>query len=161
MIKQLIAVVIFVLIFINCTIYNENTAETANHKIAKKDTLIPLTKTISLYYGSYNGEMKLWYDLSILNNNSRTKISESNNYEGVGSELFYSLSPNGNYVMVDAIIKGYVYKNDTDSALHENYTCEIIDLKKAKVVLQLQQDCDGFWDKNNQWVSSGGKVVFK
>ncbi|SHM94121.1 hypothetical protein SAMN05444360_12256 [Chryseobacterium carnipullorum] len=33
--------------------------------------------------------------------------------------------------------------------------------KKAKIVQQMQQDCDGSWNKKNQWVSSGGKVVFK
>ena len=105
--------------------------------------------------------MKLWYNLHIINKNKRVKVDGGTEYKGTGSELFSSLSPDANYVVVDAIIKGYVYENEVDSSLHENYTCAIIDLKKARIVKQMQQDCDGAWNKKSQWVSSAGKVIFE
>ncbi|KPE52813.1 hypothetical protein [Chryseobacterium indologenes] len=142
-----------------------NMASPRNHdgqnKTVKKDTLLTLNNNVSLYYASYNKDMKLWYNLYIINKKKRIKIDKGNQYKGTGSELFTSLSPNANYVVVDAIIKDYVHESDKDSTLHENYTCAIIDLKKAKIVKQMQQDCDGSWNKKNQWVSSGGKVVFE
>ncbi|AZA84383.1 hypothetical protein C1637_05945 [Chryseobacterium lactis] len=159
--KQFTTIVLILVICITCG----NTVSHRNHdvqnKTVKRDTIITLNDTLSLYYGSYNNNMKLWYNLYIVKKKKRIKIGKGNEYKGTGSELFSSLSPNANYVVVDAIIKDYVHESDKDSTLHENYTCAIIDLKKAKIVKQMQQDCDGSWNKKNQWVSSGGKVVFK
>ncbi|KMQ64634.1 hypothetical protein ACM46_10310 [Chryseobacterium angstadtii] len=158
--KKITTVLMILMILITCG----NVASSRNHEVQtkteKKDTLIALNNNISLYYASYNNNMKLWYNLYIVNKNKRIKIDKGNKYKGTGSELFSSLSPNANYVVVDAIIKDYVHESDKDSTLHENYTCAIIDVKKAKIVKQMQQDCDGSWNKKNQWVSSGGKVVF-
>ncbi|MGQ7854370.1 hypothetical protein ACUN24_08985 [Pedobacter sp. WC2501] len=130
------------------------------HKTQKADTTIILNDTLSLYYGSYNRTMKLWYNLHIINKKKRLKVGKGTGYNGTGSELFAALSPNAKYVVVDAIIKGYVYQTDQDSSLHENYACAIIDINKATIIKQMQQDCDGAWNKKNQWVSSSGKVVF-
>ena len=126
----------------------------------KKDTLIRLNDTLSLYYASYNKDLKLWYNLSIVNKNDSVRLIKRSDYFGVGSELFHSLSPNAKYAIVDGIIKGYVQESEKDSILHENYTCAIIDLKKIKIISQIQEDCDGSWNAKNQWVSSNGKVVF-
>ena len=161
MMKQLITALIMTVIFINCGVHTSAKLPTDSNKTTKRDTIIPLNKIVSLHYGSYNKDLKLWYNLSIINNKKSTKINKETDYQGVGSELFTSLSPNAKYVVVDSIIKDYVYTSEKDSTLHENYTCSIIDLKNAKIVETLQQDCDGRWDKNNQWISSGGKVVFK
>lgn len=130
------------------------------HKTQKADTTIILNDTLSLYYGSYNRTMKLWYNLHIINKKKRLKVGKGTGYNGTGSELFAALSPNAKYVVVDAIIKGYVHQTDQDSSLHENYACAIIDINKATIIKQMQQDCDGAWNKKNQWVSSSGKVVF-
>jgi hypothetical protein len=105
--------------------------------------------------------MKLWYNLHIINNEKKIKVGKGTEFKGTGSELYSSLSPNAKYVVVDGIIKEYVHESDKDSTLHENYTCAIIDIKKAKIIKQMQQDCDGSWNKKSQWVSSGGKVVFE
>ena len=130
-------------------------------KAENRDTVITLNDTLSLYYASYHPQMKLWYNLHIKTSKKLIKIISGNEYKGTGSELFYSLSPNAHYVVVDAIVKDYVYTNDHDSTLYENYACAIIDLKSAAVIKQLQQDCDGSWNKRNQWVSPTGKVVFE
>lgn len=159
--KKITSILMILVICITCG----NTVSRRDHyehnKTVKKDTLIALNNTLSLYYASYNNNTKLWYNLYIMNKKKRIKVDKGNEYKGIGSELFYRLSPNANYVVVDAIIKDYVHESDKDSTLHENYTCAIIDLKKAKIVKQMQQDCDGSWNKKNQWISSGGKVVFK
>lgn len=158
--KKMISLLTISVIFMTCG----NSVSHRNHgqnKTAKKDTLIPLNDTLALHYASYNSDMKLWYNLSVVKNKKPVKIDQGNEYKGTGSELFASLSPNADYVVVDAIIKGYVHGSDQDSTLHENYTCAIIDLKKAKIIHHIQQDCDGSWNKNNQWVSSEGKVVFE
>ncbi|KAB1231373.1 hypothetical protein [Chryseobacterium viscerum] len=159
--KQFITILMILVICITCG----NTVSHRNHDVqnkkVKKDTLITLNNTSSLYYASYNSDMKLWYNLYIINKKKKIKVGKGNEYKGTGSELFSRLSPNANYVVVDSIIKDYVYESDKDSTLHENYTCAIIDLKTAKIVKQMQQDCDGSWNKKSQWVSSGGKVVFK
>lgn len=159
--KQFTTIVMILVICITCGNTFSHRNYDVQDKTIKKDTIITLNDTLSLYYGSYNSNMKLWYNLYIIKKKKRVKLDKGSEYKGTGSQLFSSLSPNANYVVVDAIIKDYVYESDKDSTLHENYTCAIIDLKKAKIVKQMQQDCDGSWNKKNQWVSSGGKVVFK
>ncbi len=159
--KKIPSIIMILIICITCG----NTASHRDHyvqnKTVKKDTIIRLNDTLSLYYASYNSDTKLWYNLYIVKKKKRIKVGKGNEYKGTGSELFSRLSPNANYVVVDAVIKDYVHESDKDSTLHENYTCAIIDLKKVKIVKQMQQDCDGSWNKKSQWISSGGKVVFK
>jgi hypothetical protein len=159
--KKLTYILMILVIFITCG----NTVSHRNHyaqnQTVKKDTTITLNNNLSLYYASYNSPMKLWYNLHIINNKKKIKVGKGTEFKGTGSELFSSLSPNAKYVVVDGIIKEYVHENDKDSTLHENYTCAIIDIKKTKIIKQMQQDCDGSWNKKSQWVSSGGKVVFE
>ena len=159
--KKCISILMILIIFITCgnTVSHQN--RDVLNKTVKKDTLITLNDTLSLYYASYNSPMKLWYNLHIIKKNKRIKLDNGNGYKGTGSELFSSLSPNANYVVVDGIIKEYVHESSKDSTLHENYTCAIIDIQKAKIIKQMQQDCDGSWNKKNQWVSSAGKVIFE
>lgn len=159
--KKLTFMLMILIIFMTCGNVVSQKHHDGQNKTVKKDTLIALNDNVSLYYASYNSNMKLWYNLHIINKKKKIKVGKGSKFNGTGSELFSRLSPNAKYVVVDGIIKEYVHESATDSTLHENYTCAIIDLKKAKIVKQLQQDCDGSWDKKNQWVSSGGKVVFK
>lgn len=129
--------------------------------IENKDTIIVLNDSLSIYYATYNPSMKLWYNLYIIKNKSRKKLSSDNKYQGVGSELFSSLSPNAKYVVVDAINKDYVFESANDSVLHENYSCNIINLNTAKIIKTMQEDCSGEWNKKNEWISNDGKIIFK
>lgn len=149
------------IIFITCGNFVSQKHQYVQTKTVKKDTLIALNDTLSLYYASYNSPMKLWYNLHIINKKKKIKVGKGSEFKGAGSELFSRISPNAKYVVVDGIIKEYVHESDKDSTLHENYTCAIIDIKNAKIIKQMQQDCDGSWNKKNQWISSGGKVIFK
>ena len=159
--KKITSIIMILIICITCGNTASHRDNYVQNKTVKKDTIIRLNDTLSLYYASYNSDTKLWYNLYIVKKKKRIKVGKGNEYKGTGSELFSKLSPNANYVVVDAVIKDYVHESDKDSTLHENYTCAIIDLKKVKIVKQMQQDCDGSWNKKSQWISSGGKVVFK
>ncbi|CEJ67996.1 hypothetical protein BN1195_00278 [Chryseobacterium oranimense G311] len=159
--KKITSIVMILIICITCGNTVHRQSHYVQNKTVKKDTVIALNDTLSLYYASYNSDTKLWYNLYIIKKKKRIKVGKGNEYNGTGSELFSRLSPNANYVVVDALIKDYVHESDKDSTLHENYTCAIIDLKKVKIVKQMQQDCDGSWNKKSQWISAGGKVVFK
>lgn len=162
MMKKITSILMILIIFITCG----NTVSYRNHDVqqnkkVKKDTIIKLNDTLSLYYASYNSSVKLWYNLHIIHKKKKIKVGKGSEFKGTGSELFSSLSPNAKYVVVDGIIKEYVHESAKDSTLHENYTCAILDIKKAKIIKQMQQGCDGSWNKKNQWVSSDGKVIFK
>ncbi|WP_131368656.1 hypothetical protein [Chryseobacterium luteum] len=159
--KKLTSMLMILIIFITCGNVVSQKHHDGQNKTVKKDTTVVLNNNLSLYYASYNSPMKLWYNLHIINKKKKIKVGKGTEFKGTGSELFSSLSPNAKYVVVDGIIKEYVHESDKDSTLHENYTCAIIDIKKAKIIKQMQQDCDGSWNKKNQWVSSGGKVVFE
>lgn len=89
----------------------------------------------------------------------KTKIYNSN-YSQPYSELNIALSPNHRYMLLDRIEYGFVYINENDSVLHQNYFCDIIDVRNAKIKLSLQSDCDGFWNNKNQFVKPDGKVLF-
>ncbi|WP_143059190.1 hypothetical protein [Chitinophaga arvensicola] len=67
------------------------------------------------------------------------------------------VSPDGSYLAMDHIIMGYVYRSEKDSVYHENYSCVIVDLKKAAVIRYLQSDCDGAWDENRKWISNANR----
>ena len=159
--RSITVIFIFFAICIACqnhAMSHHQTIEKNNFQ--EKDTLIPLNKNISLYFGSYNEEMKLWYNLYIVKNQKKIKLIKGNDYPGFGSELFYALSPNSKFLVLDGVIKDYVFESEKDSVLHENFKCSIIDLEKVKTVRELQQDCDGNWNDANQWIS-GGKVIFE
>lgn len=83
--------------------------------------------------------------------------------EGYDSQNFSSnwikRSPDGSHLVMEGIIKGYVYSGEKDSVLHENYGCVIVDIKRARVVQYLTADCDGSWNKSNEWISNG-RVVY-
>jgi hypothetical protein len=79
---------------------------------------------------------------------------DENNY----SETKINISKSKKYFVLDNIIKGYVYMQN-DSVLHENYTCVIVDIMKAKIVYRMQSDCGGEWNTKNQWIYDN-KVLF-
>lgn len=159
--KTQISILLIILNFISCK--SNNTIQqhiTKNQFTTQRDTLIDLKQNLSLYFGSYHEETKLWYNPYIVKNQKKIKLSIGTDYSGYGSELNYSLSPNSRYLVLDGIIKEYVYENEKDSVLHENYTCSIIDIEKVKSVKQMQEDCGGKWNDKNQWVV-GEKVIFE
>jgi hypothetical protein len=148
--KTILLFSIFALIASSC---GQTTEKQADNDIL----FIELSKNHGLLFLKYDKEMKLWYEPHIVDfrNDDTLKIKNLEN----GFEAFLSVSPNGKYVVIDNIIKGYVYVTETDSILHENYLCAIIDIENAKIIHSMQTDCGGEWDKNNNWIN-GDKIIF-
>jgi hypothetical protein len=99
----------------------------------------------------------MWYSPKLIVN-SDTLVIKDFPLEN-GSELSIKKSPNSNFFVLDNIIKGFVTDETGKEIIHENYTCLIIDVKEATVEQSLQSECDGFWNNQNEWISSD-RVIF-
>ena len=116
-----------------------------------------ITKEYQLGFMSYDREFEMYQKPILKKGKNILKINgydDSNFSDG----NVISISPNNKFIVLDYISKGYVEHNN-EKELYENYFCVIIDLIKHKVVAQLQSDCGGEWNNNNQFVSNG-KIVF-
>jgi len=110
-----------------------------------------------LVFTQFNKEFRLWYSPKLVVNTDTLLIEGLANENG--SELSISKSPNGNFFVMDNIIKGYVEDGNGEKILHENFTCIIVNVKEAKVIQNLQSECDGSWNNQNEWVSADN-IVF-
>jgi len=156
--KTVIIFSIFALIASSCGQTTKKQTTNENSSVCQQDTLIKLSGTHGLLFMKYDNELELWYEPHIIDfRNNDTLEIENLSYEN-GSELYFNVSPNKKYAIIDNIIKGYIETEDGQK-LHENYFCVIIDIEKAKVVETMQSDCSGEWDKNNNWVS-GYEIIF-
>ncbi len=104
----------------------------------------------------FNKEYNLYSNPKILYKGFIKEIKDYNNDNFTSNKI--KISKNKKYLVMDYIIKGYV-QTQNDSILHENYTCILIDIKKSKIILHMQSDCDGNWNYMNQWVSDN-KIIF-
>ncbi|WP_288446874.1 hypothetical protein [uncultured Chryseobacterium sp.] len=124
----------------------------------KKDfPLISIAKDCELGFNEYNKEFNMYQEPFILKSGKKYKIKgyDNANYS-VGQIL--SISPNKRFIVMDYISKGYV-EDGTSKTLYENYLCVIVDVLNRKVVMELQTDCGGKWNKQDRWVNDG-KVIF-
>ena len=92
----------------------------------------------------------------IVHKNEIMEIEDFDENNFTGKQI--KIAMNKKYLVMDYITKGYVY-TEKDSILHENYSCIILDIKKAKIVMQLQSDCSGEWNENNDFISDD-KIIF-
>jgi hypothetical protein len=116
-----------------------------------------VNKDYSIVFLKYDKTYKLYASPRVLWQNKLIKIKDFD--EDNFSDISFNIAPNKKYVVMDNIIKGYV-QTEKDSVLHENYTCIILDVKKAKIVMSMQTDCGGNWNKKNEW-ENDGKLLFK
>jgi len=139
---------------------NENNQKKKNtenlKKTIKRDTLIPLTNDVKLYFHQFDETQKLWKIPKLIKNDKDT-INIKNWDNEWGSELDIRLSPNKRYMVLDAIIKGFL--NNNKEELYENYTCQLIDIYNSKDLDSFQEYCGGEWNKNNEWISNE-EVIF-
>ncbi len=120
--------------------------------------LIPISKNYQLGFRSYNTEFGLYQQPYLVLDGVKRNI------QGYGAETYsggtlLAVSPDKRFIVMDAIIKGYV-EEGTTRRLHENYFCVIVDVRRQKVVWQMQSDCSGSWNAANEWVN-GDRVIFK
>ncbi|WP_250253376.1 hypothetical protein [Chryseobacterium sp. Marseille-Q3244] len=122
----------------------------------KKLPIIPISKTYQLGFKTYDKDFKMYQDPFILYDHKKYKI------EGYGMNYsegeLLGISPNKKYIVLDHISKGYV-DDGVHTQLYENFLCVIVDVHKKKVIMNMQSDCSGEWNKKNQWISNG-KVIF-
>ncbi len=93
----------------------------------------------------------------ILNGRKKYTIKGYGNMNYSDGEIV-GISPNHRYIVLDHISKGYV-EDGIQKRLYENYLCVIIDVSQKAVVMNMQSDCSGEWNKNNQWINNG-KIIF-
>lgn len=119
---------------------------------------IPLKKGITLVFLIKEKGTDLYQQPRIKTKQTLRKIDGFDEHNFSSSRI--RLSPNGYFLMLEHIIKGYIQQSGNDSVFHENYGCVIVDLRKVKVVDYLQSNCDGSWNSNNEWISSGN-IIFR
>jgi hypothetical protein len=143
--------IIFVLIFLSVRVSAQK-SKPSKYAFCQK-----VNKDYSIVFLKFNKAFKLYSSPRILQQNRLIKIKDFD--EDNFSDISFNIAPNKKYVVMDNIIKGYV-QTEKDSVLHENYTCVILDVKKATIVMSMQTDCGGNWNKKNEW-ENDGKLLFK
>lgn len=139
----------------NKTIGNEITTENSISK--RKDTIILITQSVSLYFGNYDKVQNLWKNPKLIRNKKDTL--DIQNWDNTwGSELSIKSSYDKKFMILDAIIKDEVEDDDKTQA-YENYTCQLIDISNSSVIDSFQENCDGEWNKDNEWVSNN-EIIF-
>ncbi len=119
---------------------------------------VRIAKNCWLGFRSYNAEFGLYQQPYIIQDGIKKNISNYSSDHFSGGEIL-AIAPNKRFIVMDGIIKGYV-EDGVTRRLHENYVCAIVDVRRREVVWQMQSDCSGKWNAENEWVS-GGKVIFK
>jgi hypothetical protein len=142
---------IFIFIFLSATVSAQK-KQSGKYAFCQK-----VNKDYSIVFLKYNKAFKLYASPRILWQNKLIKIKNFD--EDNFSDVKINIAPNKKYIVMDNIIKGYVH-TEKDSVLHENYTCVILDVKKAKIIMSMQTDCGGEWNKKNEW-GNNGKLLFK
>lgn len=138
---------------------NEQKKSTKEIKIPKIEFIkkIDITGNTSLIFKQQDTEFDMYYEPFLLINNKEFPIDGFDNINRSSGEIL-SLSPDGKHFIMDYISIGYVDK-EGEKTLHENYFCAVIDIQNKRLLEQMQSDCDGEWNAQNQWIS-GGKVIF-
>jgi len=125
--------------------------------VPKRDTLIKFSQNLHLYFGTFDYSKKLWKDPVFISNTKDTTVIKNWDLDW-GSELDIRFSPNKKYLVLDAIIIGDLSDGDKED-LYENYTCQLISTTQTAILDSFQENCDGQWNTNNEWVVNG-EVVF-
>ncbi len=142
---------IFIFIFLSTSVSAQK-KQAAKYAFCQK-----VDNNYAIVFLKFNKAFNLYSSPRILWQKKLIKIKDfdEDNFSGVHLDI----APNKKYIVMDNIIKGYV-QTEKDSTLHENYTCVIVDIKKAKVIMSMQTDCGGNWNKNNEWKNEN-KLLFK
>ncbi len=133
-------------------------------KINQHDTVINLSKTRKLLFTGYKEILKedsLYTKRLLLNADNHT-IAE---YTETFSTGWFSLSPNKKYIILDRIDLGYVYMSETDSILHDKYSCMLIKLNDGDIIDYIVSICggDSLWNKKNQIIDTSygdNRIIF-
>ena len=131
-------------------------SQLVNQKLKVKNITI-ISNEYKLGFLEYNNNFSLYKKPIIIVAKKKYKILGYDNSNFSDGNII-GISPNKKYIVLDYIIKGYA-NDGINKEMHENYLCVIIDLNQHKVVLQMQSDCGGEWNEQNQWVNNN-KIIF-
>jgi hypothetical protein len=132
------------------------TAETIKKPKIEFVKTIQLSGNTQLAFAKRDTIFDLYYEPFFVVNNKKYPLAGFDNMNRSSGNIL-GFSPNGNYFVIDYLSIGYVDKKG-ENVLHENYFCVVIDIQNKRILEQMQSDCDGEWNRQNQWIS-GGKVV--
>ena len=131
-------------------------------KVLKFVKIINVSDEFKLAFKEY--DTVSWFcDIYVIKKNIPHKIiygddPKFNDEQFCGFSETYSLSPNGKFIVVERIERGYVEDGKT-KILHENAFCWLINLEDFKFIDQFQSACGGEWNEKNEWVY-GDEIKF-
>jgi hypothetical protein len=117
---------------------------------------IQLSGNTELAFAKHDTIFDLYYEPFLIVNYQNYLLEGFDNINRSAGDIL-GFSPNGNYFVMDYLSIGYVDK-EGENVLHENYFCVVVDVLNKRILHQMQSDCDGEWNGQNQWIS-GEKVV--
>lgn len=110
---------------------------------------IPITGVVSLAFAKIDTVVNLYQAPYIVVGKNEYPIKGYHSING-SREKILGLSPNSRYFIMDSISK---------SDEGERKACVVVDLLHKRVVRHLQNDCDGEWNAQGQWVKNGQVIL--
>jgi hypothetical protein len=160
--KLFFVVTFSLILLVNCesstkkvAVITVETVKKPNFELAKT---VQISENVQLAFAKRDTIFDLYYEPFFIINNKNYPLADFDNMNRSSGDIL-GISPSGNYFVMDYLTIGYVDKNG-ENILHENYFCVVIDIQSKRILEQMQSDCDGEWNKQNQWVS-GGKAVIR
>lgn len=136
----------------SCENNEETTQKISNEEIkTQKITFIktiPITGVVDLAFAKIDTVHNLYQEPYIKVGKKAYSIKGYHSING-SRDKNIALSPDGRYFIMDSISEG-------DEA--QQKTCVVVDLLHKRVVHHLQNDCDGEWNAQGQWVK-GGQII--
>ena len=147
-------------LFLNCENSSKNIQ---NKKEDVKKTKIEFVKKVQLSgstqlaFAKHDTVFDLYYEPFLIVNYKNYPLEGFDNINRSNGDIL-GIAPNGNYFIMDYLSIGYIEKNG-ENILYENYFCVVVDILNKRILHQMQGDCGGEWNGQNQWISSGKVVV--
>jgi len=69
------------------------------------------------------------------------------------------ISPDKKFLAMKRVSAGYEPDENDNPVYYKISECVIVDVQRAKVLLNNRLNCEGYWDENNRWVESKG-IIF-
>jgi hypothetical protein len=148
------------MLLFNCENSTKNVKKKTAEKVEKSKLefvkKIQLLGNMQLTFAKHDTVFDLYYEPFLIVNYQNYPLEGFDNINRSAGDIL-GFSPNGNYFVMDYLSIGYVDK-EGENVLHENYFCVVVDVLNKRILHQMQSDCDGEWNGQNQWIS-GEKVV--
>lgn len=112
---------------------------------------LPIAGNAYLRFYNFDEFSNLYFEPKLIINSQKFSIENFDSSHGNHGEI-KSVSPNGNYFIMDLMMIN-------NKKVVENIGCAIIDIPNKMIVRILKNECNGEWNKANQWLFDGEVVV--